>query len=61
MNAEQKTVYAGGNYCRIGELPEGTWTVYAMDDGRIVLACPEHELRIIDDGRLAILTPLAPN
>lgn len=51
MNENYKTIT---NAILIGELPPGNWDFVVYQD-KIVLVCPEHEPRIIVNGKMSLL------
>ncbi len=54
---ERMPVKIEANYKLPEELPLGNWTAYPLSPSAIVFACPEHEPRILVDGKLSILKP----
>lgn len=42
----------------LGQLPPGEWVFERIGDDTIICACPEHEPRIVKNGKLEILKPL---
>jgi len=49
-----ETKYAPGF---VAELPAGDWTIQPFGD-TLILTCPDHQPRIVKDGKAEILEPM---